>query len=65
MNKNIEEYPFMLTADHVAEILRVSKPTAYELMNLKSFPLIKINKRSKRVLKSEFFIWLQEQQQNK
>ena len=60
MQKNIEDYPFMLTAEHLAEILTVSKPTAYEIMNLVSFPLIKIG-RSKRVLKSEFFSW----QQNK
>lgn len=32
MNKHIEDYPLMLTAVHISEILMVSKPTAYELM---------------------------------
>ncbi|MBR8644210.1 helix-turn-helix domain-containing protein [[Brevibacterium] frigoritolerans] len=63
MPKNIEDYPMILTAVHLSEILCVSKPTAYELMEQKSFPLIKIG-RSKRVLKNEFFQWLSQQQVN-
>lgn len=57
MHKNIEAYPMILTAEHIAEILMVSKPTAYELMDQTSFPLIRIG-RSKRVLKDKFFNWL-------
>jgi excisionase family DNA binding protein len=55
--KKIEEYPMILTATDISEILRVSKPTAYELMEQKLFPLIRIG-RSKRVLRDEFFQWL-------
>lgn len=61
MTKNIEDYPMVLTAVHLSEILMVSKPTAYELMEQKSFPLIKLG-RSKRVLRDEFFNWLTQQQ---
>ncbi|MCD1162192.1 helix-turn-helix domain-containing protein [Peribacillus butanolivorans] len=61
MTKNIEDYPMILTAVHLSEILMVSKPTAYELMEQKSFPLIKLG-RSKRVLRDEFFNWLTQQQ---
>lgn len=61
MHKNIEDYPMILTAVHLSEILMVSKPTAYELMEQKSFPLIKLG-RSKRVLRDEFFNWLTQQQ---
>ncbi|MCM3004936.1 helix-turn-helix domain-containing protein [Priestia koreensis] len=61
MYKNIEEYPFILTAAHISEILMVSKPTAYELMEQTSFPLIRIG-RIKRVRKDEFFNWLTHQQ---
>ena len=50
MHKSHEDYPVILTAEHIAEILMVSKPTAYELMEQTSFPLIRIG-RSKRVLK--------------
>ncbi|MFS0782078.1 helix-turn-helix domain-containing protein [Bacillus sp. 1P06AnD] len=63
MHKTIEDYPMMLTAAEISEILMVSKPTAYEIMEHKSFPLIKIG-RSKRVLKSKFFEWLSQQQVN-
>ena len=61
MPKNVEDYPMILTAEHIAEILMISKPTAYELMEQASFPLIRIG-RSKRVLKDKFFEWLSQQQ---
>ncbi|PZX07414.1 excisionase family DNA binding protein [Psychrobacillus insolitus] len=61
MHKNVEDYPMILTAEHIAEILMISKPTAYELMEQTSFPLIRIG-RSKRVLKDKFFNWLSQQQ---
>lgn len=51
------KYPEILTAVHIAEILSVSKPTAYELMEEMSFPLIRIG-RCKRVIRDEFFQWL-------
>ncbi|SHR09953.1 DNA binding domain, excisionase family [Mycobacteroides abscessus subsp. abscessus] len=57
MYKTIGDYPTVLTAADISEILRVSKPTAYELMDRESFPLIKIG-RSKRVLKDDFIQWL-------
>ena len=53
----IESYPLVLTAREISSILNVSKPTAYELMESKDFPLIKIG-RCKRVLRDQFFIWL-------
>ncbi|WP_317616472.1 helix-turn-helix domain-containing protein [Bacillus sp. HNG] len=59
MNSNLdnEKYPFVLTADHVAEIVGVSTRVAYELMERKDFPLIRIG-RLKRVNRDEFFKWL-------
>lgn len=51
------DYPLILTATELAEILKISKPTAYELMNRTDFPLLKIG-RCKRVLRDEFFEWL-------
>ncbi|MED4533586.1 helix-turn-helix domain-containing protein [Metabacillus fastidiosus] len=64
MHKKIEDYPFMLTAVEIKEILNVSKVKAYELMDDPSFPLIRIG-RNKRVLKKEFLLWLSQQQVNK
>ncbi|MGM9987704.1 MAG: helix-turn-helix domain-containing protein [Bacillaceae bacterium] len=54
---NVEDYPIVLTAKEISEILKISKPTAYELMNRSDFPLKKIG-RCKRVLRDEFFEWL-------
>lgn len=56
--KELEEnYPLVLTAKDISHILKISKPTAYDVMNLTDFPLLKIG-RCKRVLRCEFFNWL-------
>ncbi|MBO9128504.1 helix-turn-helix domain-containing protein [Bacillus sp. 165] len=47
----------ILTANDIADILRVSLPTAYTVMERTDFPLIRIG-RSKRVLRHEFYNWL-------
>lgn len=39
---DIDSYPIVLTAIEISEILKISKPTAYELMNRHDFPLTKI-----------------------
>lgn len=53
----IGNYPIVLTAVEISQILKISKPSAYELMDRSSFPLIKIG-RCKRVLRDDFFSWL-------
>ncbi|MCM3160809.1 helix-turn-helix domain-containing protein [Metabacillus litoralis] len=52
-----DNYPFILTAKDISEILKISKPTAYEIMSQPDFPIIKIG-RCKRVLRDEFIQWL-------
>jgi excisionase family DNA binding protein len=59
VSQNENEYPLFLTGPDIAAILRVSKPTAYALMDVKGFPLIRIG-RSKRVHRDDFFKWLSE-----
>ena len=39
--KNKEDYPLILTAGDISEILAVSKPTAYELMESIPFNSLK------------------------
>lgn len=56
--ETVENYPLILKADHVAEILGISKRRAYELMDLTEFPLIKIGS-SKRVQRDKFFKWIE------
>lgn len=51
------EYPLILTADHIAEIMGVSRRIAYEMMEYKGFPLVRIG-RLKRVNRDSFFYWL-------
>lgn len=60
---DVESYPVVLTAVEISQILRVSKPTAYEIMRGKDFPLIKIG-RSRRVFRDSFFQWLTEKELN-
>lgn len=57
---SIEEYPLVLTANHVAEIIGVSKRVSYEIMEKSGFPLIRIG-RCKRVTREALFKWLNEQ----
>lgn len=54
-----KDFPIMLTAIEVAQILGVSKRVAYEIMDTPDFPLIRI-RRSKRVNREDFFTWLEE-----
>ncbi|HBZ80946.1 MAG TPA: DNA-binding protein [Brevibacillus sp.] len=53
------ELPIILTAKHIANYLHISERRAYELMDLKSFPLIRLG-RSKRVNRESFMRWLLE-----
>jgi predicted DNA-binding transcriptional regulator AlpA len=54
-----KDFPIMLTATEVSQILGVSKRVAYEIMDTPGFPLIKI-RRSKWVNREDFFNWLNE-----
>ncbi|MFD1735378.1 helix-turn-helix domain-containing protein [Bacillus salitolerans] len=51
-------YPLVLTANEISELLQISKPTAYEIMNRSDFPLIKFG-RTKRVMRQDFLLWLE------
>lgn len=47
----------ILTAQDISKILKVSRATAYEIMERDDFPTIRIG-RSKRVMAHEFMAWL-------
>lgn len=57
---DINYFPLVLHAEHVSDILGVSKRTAYELMERSDFPLVKVG-RCKRTPRDAFFRWLNEQ----
>jgi excisionase family DNA binding protein len=62
--KSIEEYPFILTATDISELMQVGKSKAYDMMEHKDFPLIR-DGRSKRVRKQAFLDWLTKKEEAK
>ncbi|GIN38422.1 helix-turn-helix domain-containing protein [Bacillus sp. Gen3] len=57
-----KDFPVLLTAVEVSQIIRCSKRVAYEIMDQKGFPLIRV-RRSKLVNRDEFFQWLEKQKE--
>lgn len=49
----------LLTVNEVSKILRISKPTAYNLMHSEGFPCVKIG-RTWRVEEQLLLNWIQE-----
>lgn len=43
--RNIEEYPLTLNAEHVKEILGISRGESYNTMHREDFPAFRIGKR--------------------
>ncbi|WP_246055177.1 helix-turn-helix domain-containing protein [Pseudalkalibacillus caeni] len=58
--KEIHEYPPVLSAKEVAEIYQCSVWTAYDMMERKDFPLVRVG-RLKRVGRDAFIKWLEKQ----
>lgn len=57
MNKNFESYPDILNANQLAEILGVSRASAYQLLHMASFPTLRIGKRM-LVPKDKLVMWI-------
>ena len=60
MSKQAEDFPIILNAKNISEIMGFSLRKAYEVMDYPDFPLIKIGK-CKRVDRDGFFSWLEQQ----
>jgi len=56
--KEKNEFPIVMKPTHVAEAMGVSKRTAYDVMELPGFPLIRVRK-TKLVSREAFFHWLE------
>ncbi|WP_191556577.1 helix-turn-helix domain-containing protein [Metabacillus idriensis] len=52
-----KNFPFIMTAKHVAEILGINVKKAYQVMEQKDFPLIRIGTH-KKVNREAFFNWI-------
>ena len=55
-----EQLPLALSAEEVAQVLRISRANAYTLMHSKSFPTLTIGKRLV-VPKDKLLVWMEEQ----
>lgn len=60
--KKLDDYPLFLTAEHIKEILGISKSKAYDVMKTKGFPLIPGLGKTMRVPRDAFFQWAYRQQ---
>jgi excisionase family DNA binding protein len=60
--KNIDDYPVILTANDISELMQIGKSKAYDMMERKDFPLIR-DGRSKRVRKQAFLDWIEQKEQ--
>lgn len=59
--KKREDYPIVLTVTEIMEILGIGRRVAYELMDQKGFPTVRIGGKLKRVNRDQFFTWLDKQ----
>ena len=57
--KSYDELPLFLSAKNVAELLGISISSAYELMQEKSFPVLRIGHR-KVIPKEQFRTWVEQ-----
>jgi len=58
----VQNQTAVLTVPEVAEILRVSRPRAYEMVNTGQIPgVIRLGERGIRISRQKFEKWLQDQ----
>lgn len=60
----LETMPDVMDAKQLAEVLRISKAGAYNLLNSPDFPTLRIGGR-KRVMKQDLLEWLRSQTNRK
>lgn len=58
--KNMDELPLMLNAEHLVKLLGISRSKAYQLMNEKNFPTLRIGNKL-LTPKDEFLVWVEKQ----
>ena len=61
--KDYNELPLVMNAEHIANLMGISKANAYTLMHNKGFPTLTFGKRM-MVQRDAFFEWLNSQQQS-
>lgn len=59
-HRTIEDYPIMLRAEDISEILRISRSETYLLMRQRRFPTLFVGKRMV-VPRDRLIAWIEEQ----
>lgn len=59
--KNIDELPVCLKISHVAEILGISRGSAFNLARQPDFPSIRVGKKRIVVPRDKLIIWIENQ----
>ena len=59
-HRRIEDLPLVLTPADIAEILGISRNTAYELIHSDGFPIFRVGKQY-RIGRKQFLTWLDSQ----
>ena len=58
MYHRLMDYPDILRAEDIAQILRISRQSAYELLNSHDFPTLRVGKKRMMVPKDKFIVWI-------
>ena len=56
--KEIENMPTLLTVSEMAQVLRIGRNSAYELVYQKNFPILKLGPKNIRIPKGELLQWI-------
>ena len=56
--KEIDNMPVLLTVLEMAQVLRIGRNSAYELVYQKNFPILKLGQKKIRVPKGELLEWI-------
>jgi excisionase family DNA binding protein len=56
--KEIENMPTLLTVSEMAQVLRIGRNSAYELVYQKNFPILKLGQKNIRIPKGELLQWI-------
>lgn len=57
--KELQELPTLLTVMEMANVLRIGRNTAYEIIYQKNFPILKLGNKKIRIPKDELIKWIQ------
>ena len=56
--KEIDNMPVLLTVIEMAQVLRIGRNSAYELVYQKNFPILKLGPKKIRIPKGELLAWI-------